>query len=338
MKTVTRLFLLFFISENLILFTGCGSSRQLQTDAIVWPAPPDDPRVQYISTLRGEEDFSIGLSNVLDVIAGSEGKSGLVRPYDVCVDDFGRIYVTDVAQGVFVFDTLQKKSYVLGEKSSISLRDTRGIAYGFEKIFIGLADAGQVAVLDTGGTLLYTIGRQGQFSNPVDIAVDKVKHKVFVVDNTEHRIVVFSESGDSLFSLGKRGLGEGEFNFPQSIAIDNASNIYVVDAFNFRIEIFDSTMKYVKSFGQQGDIFGTFSRPKGIALDTYNNIYVLDANHNNFQIFNNSAELLLFVGKFSSANDGFQSPVSIAISENNTIFVTDQVNKRVQIFQLLKGN
>jgi DNA-binding beta-propeller fold protein YncE len=338
MKKHTQYLFFIILVAKIFVFSGCGTSHQIQQTDITWPAPPDEPRVQYVTTYKGEDDFRFGLGSILDFIGGSKGKSGLARPFDVCLDDYGRIYVSDVAQGVLVFNTMEKSVEVFGAKNRIPLQDARGIAYGHNKIFIGLADAGQIFVLDTGGTFLYAIGKEGQFETPVDVAIDTNTSRVLIVDNKQHKVLVFSETGDSLFSIGKRGVGDGDFNYPQSIAVDEESNIYVMDAFNFRVEIFDSEGKYLRQFGKQGNIFATFSRPKGIALDTYGNIYVLDANHNNVQIFDKEGSLLLFVGKYSTENDGFQGPVSIAIDRNNTIYVTDQINQRLQVFQLLKGN
>ena len=75
MNKLFQLLILCIFVAHIASIIGCGSSRQIQQEAFVWPQPPDEPRVQYIGTLRGESDFRIGLSDVLDVIAGSEGKN-----------------------------------------------------------------------------------------------------------------------------------------------------------------------------------------------------------------------------------------------------------------------
>jgi DNA-binding beta-propeller fold protein YncE len=339
MMNIVRI--LFYPAAFLILFflIGCGSSKQLQQSTLfVWPLPPDEPRIQYLRTFRGEDDFGSGLSSIITALGGKTRTMNLQRPFDVCTDRKGTIYVSDIQLGVIKFDTLHREVVRLKSSATVSLKNPRGLDYNNGKLFVGLADVGQIAVVDSEGSLQYMIGRQGQFQNPVDVVCDTNKHRLLIVDNKQHTVFVYTENGDSLFSIGGRGEDDGQLNFPQAVAVDGQSNIYVVDAFNFRIQIFDSTGKYLRKFGEQGDWYGAFARPKGIALDTYGNIYVLDAVHQHFQIFNQEGKLLLFVGRFSADNDGFQNPVSIHIDRTNRIYVTDQLNQRVQVFQLVKGD
>jgi len=317
------------------LLTGCSGAKE---SAIVWPAPPDTARVRYVRSFHGEEDFRSGVGSVVTGLTGEKSIIRLSRPFDVCVADRGRIYVTDVSQGIFMIDPEKGDVEVLGAKSTVELKNPRGISWSRGEVYVSLASLGQIAVLDGEGKFVRTIGRPGQFTGAVDVVCDTLRRRVVIVDNKEHRVFVYSESGDSLFTIGRRGEEDGEFNFPQSVAVDRQGNFYVVDAFNFRVEIFDSAGTFLRKFGSQGDAFGMFNRPKGIALDSHDNIYVLDALHQNYQIFNNAGEMLLFVGKYSPGNDGFANPVSIAIDGDNQIYVTDQLNSRVQVFRLLKGD
>lgn len=319
------------------LLTGCGASKQVEAD-IVWPAPPDEPRIKYVQSYYNEDQFKSGFTKITEAISGKQNGIQLQRPFDVCVDSAGDVIVSDIESGVVVFDEVNKEVRVLGENASIELKRTLGIACSNEAIFVGVLGIGQVVALSFEGAVIRTYGRPGQFPNPVDVAYDWKQKRVLVVDNKIHQVVVYSEIGDSLFTVGTRGEGDGEFNFPQSVAIDTAGKFYVVDAMNFRVQEFGPNGKFLRKFGEQGSIFGTFSRPKGIALDSFGNIYVADAVHNNFQIFNNAFELLLFVGRYSTRGDnlGFENPIGMYIDARDRIYVADQLNNRVQVFQLLK--
>jgi DNA-binding beta-propeller fold protein YncE len=318
---------------------GCGASRDaVGNSPYVWPQPPDDARVRYLRTYTSEADFPSALGGLTDLVGGKSGRIALLRPFDLVVDSSGRLYVSDVEQGIIVFDEKEKKVEVFGEHSSIPLETPRGIAYGNGKIFLGLQKPGMVVALSTDGRLLNTIGKPGRFVNPVGVEYDQKNHRIIVIDNGTHQVYLYSEKGDSLLTIGKRGDADGEFNFPQAATVDASGNIYVVDAFNFRIQVFDENGTFLRKYGSQGDQFGQFARPKGIALDTHGNIYVVDAVHQNFQIFNANFDLLLFVGRFAADNWGFQNPIGIAIDASNRIYVADQLNSRVQVFQLVKGD
>ncbi|TAK51075.1 MAG: 6-bladed beta-propeller [Bacteroidetes bacterium] len=339
---MNKLSVLLFFGSALafaLLASGCGSSREMESARrYIWPEPPDSPRVEYINTLRGESDFSSGIGGFFNALSGGAVAIKFSRPFDICLAGEERYYVTDATNGVILYDTKKKTVEAIGERSTIDLKEPRGIAYAHGKLFIGLASSKKIAVLNDNGEVIRAIGRDGKFQNPIDIVCDSLRNRIYIVDIKQHKVFAYTEDGDSLFTIGKRGEGNGEFNYPQSAAVDANGNLYVVDGFNFRIAIFDTNGTYLRQFGSQGDVYGSFARPKGIALDSYGNIYVLDGVHQNFQIFNNAGELLMFVGKFSYMNDGFQNPVSIAIDGNNRIFVTDNLNSRVQVFQLLKGD
>jgi len=324
-----------------LMLAGCGGSQQAVQDGAdltVWPQPPDEPRIRYLASLRGENDFSSGFGDVLKALGGEQAGIGLARPFDVCTDDHGCIYVTDLTAGVVVFDTVGRDVRMFGEKSPVSLNSPRGIVHNAGLIYVVVQDLGQVVVLTREGSFVRTIGARFAFPGPVDLACDPSTGRLYVVDNKLHAVCVYSLAGDSLMTFGGRGEGDGQFNYPQSATVDAQGRLYVVDGFNYRVQVFDSTGAYLRQFGKQGNVWGMFSRPKGIALDTFGNIYVLDANHDNFQVFNQNGELLLFVGRFSHENDGFENPVSIHIDAGNRIYVADQLNKRIQIFQLLRGS
>jgi len=325
---------MFFVVAAAI-FGGCGGSKQVEKE-YVWPDPPDTARIKYIATYKNEDQFKSGFGKSLERLGGGTGSLGFARPFDVTGDNHGHIFVSDGVQGVFEIDEIKNDFRLLEcKKCNFSLAAPRGIACDTGRIFVGLPSLGQIVVLSYNGELLDTIGKRGSMPNPIDVVLDTMRHRLLVVDNKLHQVKVFSDRGDTLFTIGTRGFGDGEFNFPQSVAVDRYGNIYVVDAFNFRVQIFDSTGKFLRKFGKQGDQWGQFAMPKGIALDADTNIYVLDSQHEHFQVFNNQGELLLFVGKYSPGNDGFENPVSMFIDNNNRIYVTDQLNQRVQVFQIL---
>lgn len=99
------------------------------------------------------------------------------------------------------------------------------------------------------------------------MAVDAAGN-VYVVDNMNFRVQKFTSSGTYLTKWGSQGSGEGQFLFPQGIAIDNTNGfIYVSDnslsggsTDNItRIEKFDLQGHFIKQWTYENQSLGTLA-------------------------------------------------------------------------------
>ena len=311
---------------------------------LVWPLPPEKPRIKYIASIHGASDVEPAKkANFLDRLAGIQKvdfKPYLMKPFGIATDSKNRIYVSDSVQGViFVFDRDNRKVTYIGMGGQVGLAVPLGIAVDSkDRLWVADAPAQHVYAFDSDGNALMSLGGPREMTNPTDVALDEARHRLYVTDSVGQRILVYdSESGQSIATFGKRGPGDGQFNFPSFVAVDGQGNIYVSDTLNFRVQIFDPQYRFVQSFGRQGNKFGQFSRPKGIAFDSYQNLYVVDSDFCNFQIFDQKRHLLFFLGGWGPMPGRFALPAGITIDKQNFIYVTDQLNRRIQIFQLLNG-
>ncbi len=85
--------------------------------------------------------------------------------------------------------------------------------------------------------------------------------------------------------FGSEGRGEGQFNRPWGITIDQRGDIYVADWRNDRIQKFAPDGKFLGAFGSSGDLIGQFNRPSGVAVDPDGDIYVTDWLNHRVQVF-----------------------------------------------------
>ena len=126
-----------------------------------------------------------------------------------------------------------------------------------------------------------------QFNSPQGIAVYangvNANGNIYVTDSGNDRIQEFTSTGTYVTQWGSSGAGNGQFYFPQGIAIDNTGNVYVVDSGNFRVQEFTSSGTYVTQVGSYGPANNQFNWPEGIAVDTNRNIYVADTENNRIQ-------------------------------------------------------
>jgi DNA-binding beta-propeller fold protein YncE len=112
---------------------------------------------------------------------------------------------------------------------------------------------------------------------------------VLVTEEVNHRVSQFALDGTfvGIFAgTGKRGSGDGEFDYPQGITVLGSSGeVAVADRDNHRVQIFDSEGNYKRQFGTEGkEADGQLSEPMGIASDAHGNLLVVDAT-NRLQVF-----------------------------------------------------
>lgn len=315
-----------------------------KTPTLVWPLPPEKPRIKFIAAIYGAPDVEpIKKASFLDRLAGIEKrefKPTFIKPYGIATDSHNRIYVTDSGQGlVFVFDRDNKQVSYLGRSTQVRLRVPIGIAVDAkDRVWVADAVGQHVYAFDPDGTVLMALGRQGEMENPTSVAVDDARQRIYVVDSRQHQVLVYdTESGQLVSKFGERGRGDGQFNFPTNVALDREGRVYVTDTMNFRVEVFSPDGKFLTTWGEQGNRFGEFLKPKGLALDSFQNIYVVDSDFDNFQIFDQQKHLLMYLGGMGRVPGTFWLPAGIYIDRDNQIYVADQNNRRIQIFQLLDG-
>jgi len=147
----------------------------------------------------------------------------------------------------------------------------------------------RVQVFSTNGTRwLRTLGRAGggpgQFNRPEGLGIDS-HDCLYVADSCNHRIQVFSPSGQFLRAHGRPGSGRGEMSYPYDIRVDAAGRQYVCEFGNSRIQIFDAKDQPLEVLGQAGAGPGQFNNPWSIALDSLGNLYVADSLNHRVQKF-----------------------------------------------------
>jgi uncharacterized protein (TIGR03663 family) len=151
------------------------------------------------------------------------------------------VYVTDTGnKRVVAFDTAGKQLSAWGHDGS---RPGEFI----EPVGIAVNADGQVIVADTGNRRLQYFDAQGKFvkEHPVsgweefytEPYLALLGTDVLATDSFSHRCGRYV-NGALVYSWGKSGSGEGDFNRPIGIATDSGGAVYVSDTLNNRIQKF----------------------------------------------------------------------------------------------------
>lgn len=288
--------------------------------------------IQHVRTIRFHEG-SANKKSVKSFIFGSK-KTETVNPCALCRVGADLLCVTDAVNGSIIFSDTN---------GNIRKRIThiKGIKI-ISPVSACLDEKGNLYVADSTQGGIIRFDRKQNFK---DIFIASLQWRItgivfvkgffYCVDARNHQVLCFDRPGQLRFSFGKRGGGEGEFNFPTHIAADG-EHLYVTDAMNFRVQIFDHKGQFVRAFGSQGRGGGNFSKPKGIAVNTKKLIFVVDTMFDNIQVFDLKGDFLSYFGGPGQQDSQFWMPSGIMVDGDGTLWVGDTFNRRIQVFRVME--
>ncbi|HON66239.1 MAG TPA: hypothetical protein PLS23_07055 [Phycisphaerae bacterium] len=356
----------------LLLAAGCSPKAmtflQPPEPPIVWPLPPDAPRVRYVGELTGEADLGRAKSfgQVWDeILYGPTPPARIVTPHAVAVDAAGeKVAVADVnGKCVHVFDLAARKYERLvqvgpsagaqGAPASPSaaseppasapadelrfdrtmLESPVAVCWAGDRLWVADSRQGAVAVFELGGTARWiTCDR---LKRPAGLAYCPANQLCYVSDAANHRLLAFDTRGSLVVEFGTRGGGPGQFNAPTHIACGPDGMLAVSDSLNFRVQTLRLDGSPIGAFGRKGDAAGDLALPKGVAFDAAGRIWVVDAQFENVQAFTPEGQLLMSFGKEGHKPGEFWLPAGLCIDAKSRMWVADRENGRVQVFLLL---
>ncbi len=317
---------------------------------LLWPQAPEVPRFLYAGTLTGEQNFLRPQSDTGALKTFGRWLIGLddrpvapvvlQRPAAITGDERGRLFVSDASrQAVFVFDEKGGELHVWERaQGRLNFVAPSGLATSpAGDLFVADAELGVVVRLDQQGEPQSVIGR-GVLKRPTGLARDAQTGLLFVADTYAHDVKVFDSSGSLVRLIGRRGDGNGEFNFPTHLVFSRGE-LYVTDTLNSRVQVFDREgVVQTRRFGSRGLYLGNLVRPKGVAVDNEGNVYVVESYFDTLLVFSANGEFLLPIGGTGTSTGRFYLPSGIWIDARNRIFVADMFNGRVVLFQFLGSN
>jgi WD40 repeat protein len=155
---------------------------------------------------------------------------------------------------------------------------------------------------------------------------------VFVTDNQDNTVRLFSVEGELLMTIGASGVASdtgsssdfrtvvrsaGPFNGPAKVAVAPSGDLYVADGYrNARIHCFTSEGQLKFSWGEPGEGKGQFRVPHSLAITDQDEVAVADRENNRVVFFD-------LHGTYIREWANLSRPVDIAIDREGNFYILE---------------
>lgn len=279
---------------------------------VIFPAPPDSTRIQFLTTINSSKDIQSEQSAFQKFLSGEEEILPIIKPYGIAT--YGsRIYICDSGLGGLEIINLESgkfEYFIPGGVGSLQ-----------SPVNLCTDDSGQIYIADGGRKQIVIFDADMNYSSAISMP-DEIKptdvtiydNKIWVAAVNSHQILVFDINTHEMLLRfpEKEKEDQGYLYQPLSIEVRNEI-VYISDFGDPGVKKYTLQGEFINKVGTQGRNFGQFTRPKGIAVDENENLFVVDAAFENVQIFNKEGELLMFFGGGYNGKGAMSLPAGIAI-------------------------
>ena len=263
---------------------------------------------------------------------------GLNLPHGVAVDEKGQIVVVEYGgHCVSIFSASGEKIRTFGVWGSApgQFTDLRGIAIDCDGNLL-VSDRHHIQKFSPQGDFLISVGTRGskplQFSYPYGISINPKNEKIYVCEDSNHRVQILNTDLTFSSSFGSLGSGNRQFRWPCGVTTHSSGCVYVADFGNDCVKVFTEEGQFLWKFGKKGKGDGELSHPIYVAIDSNDTVYVTDRDNHRVSMFTCQGQFLGSFGSHGTAPGQFNGPRGIAVDRDGLVYVSDCLNNRVQIF------
>ena len=148
---------------------------------------------------------------------------------------------------------------------------------------------------------------------------------IFVSDDGNHKIHVFSKERKHMRVFGQQGSGEGQLDIPYGLAVDSEGLVYVANHCNHRIEVLREDGTFVRQIGA-----GQLKNPWNVTINNQQ-VYIADAWNHRISIYTMQGQLVRHIGGRGSGPGQLYLPSAVTFSPDGDMYVADYNNHRIQV-------
>jgi DNA-binding beta-propeller fold protein YncE len=329
----------FYLVLGFLLVQASSCTRQItKTDTpdelVIYPAPPDTTRIQYLTSIGISTDIEGKRSGFSKFILGDIPAKPIVKPYGASVRN-GKIYICDPGvKGIDIID-LENKTFEYFTPSGLGelklplncCTDENG------NLYIADGERMQIVVFDSKGNYLADFGEEENFK-PTDVNV--TENEIWVANLKNNQICVYNKASHALiYSFPDTKKGEKDYLYSPTNLYVTKDLVYVSDMGDSKIKIFNHDGLFLRSIGSYGTGIGQLARPKGVSVDRDSNVYIVDAGFENAQIFDPEGQLLMHFGGPYNGHGDMWLPAKVVIDYDNLAYFQKYVNPRFRLNYLI---
>jgi tripartite motif-containing protein 71 len=186
------------------------------------------------------------------------------------------------------------------------------------------------------GELIDIIGSSGsgdgQFNHPHGLAVDATRGLLYVGDQENRRLQVFTLDGGFV-----RQWGDAQFQHIHDIGIDHQTgDVFAGDYTLHTLRKFSGTGALLATHGGAGAGPGAFNGVWGVSTDSQGNVYVADTGNRRVQKLDRDGGFVAEWRGFGGRE--FMKPTGVYVDGRDTVYVCDSSAQVVAIFDVDGGS
>lgn len=184
-----------------------------------------------------------------------------------------------------------------------------------------------------------TIGVTAMFGRgfyyPVDIVAGE-DDRLYVLNRSSDgdkrgvRITVMNLEEEYFGIFGAWGTENGQFTWPNSIAIDSEQRLFITDDYLDRITVMSTDGDFIEKWGNRGSEAGQIDGPNGVDFNADNELFLADHRNNRIQRFAGDGEFIEAFGDPGTSEGQFVMPWGVSVCNDGNVLVADWGNDRIQ--------
>ena len=173
---------------------------------------------------------------------------------------------------------------------------------------------------------------EGRFNSPYGLTLSSQSELLFVCDQCNNRIQVFSGEMFS-YMFGQYGKGPGSLHSPIDLTLNsNEDQLFITEYDNDRVQVFTPSGQFLRIFGNFTDIPFKLLRPIGIYYTPDNHLLISSCHSHCVLVFEEDGRFVSAIEGTYQGNERFGRPCGVIMMDNGQIVIASGRDNKLVVF------